>query len=96
MEQIVQLIGDLGFPMACVLGLGAFIFRIYSDTTAENKANLAEVEGKAAEREERLYSFIEESQRINGEFAVIIKGHEEKLSAIQEDITAIKEKVINQ
>lgn len=42
-QLIIDTISTLGFPIACVIAMGAFIYRIYQTTTKENVANMAAV-----------------------------------------------------
>ena len=85
-----ELIPTLGFPIICVLGLGWFIFKIYTDTTKQNNENMAAVQARCKEREEKLYIQLEKQNEINGKFANIIAQYDIKLNSIQEDISEIK------
>lgn len=77
---IIEIISTLGFPIACVIALGVFIFKIYSD-------------GKA--REEKLYTFLEDTAAINAKFAEIIARYETKLDEIKQDVKDIKTDIID-
>ena len=66
MEQALQAITTVGFPIFCALGMGWFIYKIYMNTTEQNKANMEQVQARCAEREEKLYQQIEKNQEING------------------------------
>ena len=79
MTVITELIATLGFPIACVIALGVFIFKIYTD-------------GKT--REEKLYSFLEDTAAINAKFAEIIARYETKLDEIKADVKDIKTDII--
>lgn len=91
---IAELIPSLGFPIVCVVGLGWFIYKIYTDTTKQNVDNMATVQARCKEREERLYEQLEKQNEINGRFAAIIAQYEIKLDNIQTDINEIKSVVI--
>ena len=93
---IAELIPSLGFPIVCVIGLGWFIYKIYKDTTKQNNDNMAAVQSRCKEREERLYEQLEKQNEINGRFAEIIAQYEIKLDNIQTDINEIKSVIINQ
>ena len=56
MEEWVNVISTLGFPIACVVALAAFIFHIYKQTTKENAANMEKVQARCKEREDKLYA----------------------------------------
>ena len=83
MNVILEVIGSVGFPIACVIGLGWFIYKFYTDYTADSK-----------EREEKLFEEIRENREINGKFAEIIARYETKLDEIITDVKEIKEDVI--
>lgn len=85
-----EIISNLGFPIACVLAMGAFIYKFYTDYTAENKANMEAVQTRCKEREDKLYEEIRENREINGKFAEIIAKYDTKLDCIQKDIDEIK------
>lgn len=65
MTALVELIPTLGFPIVCVIAMGAFIFYIYKQTTKENAANMEKVQERCKEREEKLYQEIKENREIN-------------------------------
>ena len=90
---IAEFIPTLGFPIICVIGLGWFIYKIYRDTTEQNKANMEAVQARCKEREEKLYSQLEKQNEINGKFANIIAQYDVKLDAMQSDINDIKQDV---
>ena len=75
MEAIVEIISTVGFPIACVLALGFFIWKIYNQSVT---------------REASLLQEIKESREINGRFAELIAGYEVKLNEIREDVKDIK------
>ena len=76
---IIETIGTLGFPIAAVIALCWFIWRIY----------------KASEkREEALRQEIKENREINGKFADIISKYSVEISEIKEDVKEIKEDII--
>lgn len=86
----VEIISNFGFPIACVLGLGWFVFKIYTDTTKANAETLEKVQAEAKEREDKLYVQLEKQNEINGKFAAIIAQYDVKLEEIREDVSAIK------
>lgn len=75
----VELIGSVGFPIACVIALGWFIYKVYN---------------QSIERENELREEIKESQKINSKFADIINKHSEELKEIKEDVKVIKDDMI--
>ena len=81
LEVITGLIANLGFPIAIVIALGAFIWSIYKQSVA---------------REEKLMNEIAENRTINQKFAEIIAGYEITLGEIKTDVKEIKETLNNQ
>lgn len=75
----VELITTVGFPIACVIAMGWFIYKIYQ---------------KSIDREEELRSEIKENQKINGKFAEIIDRYSLELGEIKNDVKEIKEDII--
>lgn len=76
---ILELIGTLGFPVAAVIALGWFVYKIY----------------KASEvREEALRQELKENREINGKFAEIISKYSIDISEIKTDIKGIKEDIL--
>lgn len=76
MELFVELIGTVGFPVACVIALGAFVWHIYKQSVS---------------REEKLMEEITENRLINTKFAEIIAGYEVTLGEIKTDVKDIKD-----
>lgn len=91
---ILEVISTLGFPIALCVALGWFIFKIYNDTTKQNNDNMAAVQARCKEREEKLYTQLEKQNEINGRFAEIIAQYEVKLDEIKADVKEIKEDVL--
>jgi hypothetical protein len=71
----VELIGTLGFPIACVIALGFFVWKIYQQSVV---------------REEKLMVEITENRLINSQFAEIIGKYEVTLGEIKSDVKDIK------
>lgn len=76
MEVFIELIGTLGFPIACVIALGVFVWHIYKQSVV---------------REEKLMTEITENRLINQKFAEIIAGYEITLGEIKSDVRDIKD-----
>lgn len=93
MNDIVGIIGTVGFPIAACLVMGWFIFKIYKNTTSENAKNMEAVQARCAEREDKLYAQIAECQRINGEAIATITLYAERIGNIETDLRDIKQEV---
>lgn len=79
--MMTELIASLGFPIAAVIAMGLFIFKIYK---------------KSEEREAVLMEEIKESRAVNAEAIKTIASYAEKLDVIQKDVAEIKTIVINE
>ena len=81
----VELIPTLGFPIACVIALGFFVWKIYN---------------QSVEREGKLMAEITENRLVNkkaietiAQFAERFTHVENDVEAIKTDINLIKEKI---
>lgn len=92
--QIASLIGTLGFPIVACLVLGWFIHKIYKGWTEENARNMAAVQARCAEREERLYEQIEKCQKVNADAIATLAVYAERLGVVEQDVREIKEILI--
>lgn len=89
-KTMSDLITTLGFPIACVIAMGAFIFYIYNTWTKENKANMERVQARCKEREDKLYDEIAKNREVISSAITTIAHYAEKLDVIQKDISDIK------
>lgn len=94
MDAILAAITQVGFPIVCAGVMGWFIYKIYTNTTQQNKENMERVQERCAEREEKLYQQIEKAQEINGQAIATITLYAEKLDSIQADVKEIKDKLV--
>ena len=70
-----ELISSLGFPVAVVIAMGLFIYKIYMASEA---------------REEKLMSEIAENRKINADAIATIGRYADSLTTIEQDIKEIK------
>lgn len=80
--DVSTLIQTFGFPIACVIACGWFIYKMYEDSQATAK-----------EREEKLYTEIAECRVVNKQALDTIAQYASKLDVIQDDVKEIKQKV---
>lgn len=85
-----ELITSVGFPIVCVIGLGWFIYKIYTDTTRENNENMEALQARCAAREEKLFEEIKETRAVNAQAVATIAQYAERLDIIQKDVSEIK------
>ena len=86
-NTIETLITSLGFPIACVVALGWFIYKAFEKFTAQ-----------AEKREEKLYAVIAQAQetnerltQTNAEFVSVLNTYKSDLDDIKADVSEIKE-----
>lgn len=94
MEAVISAITQVGFPIVMVIGLCWFVYNIYQNTTQENRENMAAVQERCKEREEKLYSYLDKAQEINGQAIATLARYDAKLDTIQNDLEVIKDKVL--
>ena len=94
LTTIGSLIGTIGFPIVCALGMAWFIYKIYLNTTKENQENMKQVQARCLAREEKLYNEIEKNRKINEKAIETIAHYAEKLDIIQKDIGEIKNDIV--
>lgn len=80
--DINALVSTFGFPIACAIVLGWFVYKIYNDSINGYK-----------EREEKFYVELSRSREANCKFADIIASYTNKLDVIQIDVKDIREKI---
>lgn len=73
--MFVELISTVGFPIALVLAMGIFIYKIYT---------------QSVKREEALMEEIKVNRETNAKAIETISKYSEKLEVIQADINEIK------
>ena len=96
MEAVIAAITNVGFPIVLALGLCWFIYKIYQDTTEQNARNMAAVQARCKEREEKLYEYLDKAQEINNQAIATLSKYDTKLDVIQLDLEAIKQKVLGE
>lgn len=87
---LAELLPTVGFPIICVGAMAWFIYKFYNDSQKTNADNMAMVQTRCQEREEKLYNFMEKQQAINADFAEIIAKYDVKLEEIRDDVAVIK------
>ena len=90
LTAVSNLVSNVGFPIAMVLGLMWFIYQFFLKTTAQNEANMKQIQERCAVREDKLYKELAENREINSKAIDTIAHYAEKLDTIQSDISDIK------
>ena len=79
--MFIELISTVGLPIALVIAMGVFIYKLYKDSVI---------------REEKLTAQIDESRQINAKAIETLSLYSERLGTIETEVKEIKNIVINQ
>lgn len=86
MENVADVISSVGFPIACVIALGYFIYLAWQKMSAQNE-----------KREDKLYEIIATAQvnndklaEANKEFVSVLETYKTDIKEIKNDIEDIK------
>lgn len=79
-NMITELISNVGLPIALVVVMGIFIYKLYQDSV---------------KREEKLTEQIDESRSINAKAIETLSLYSERLGTIENDVKEIKDIVIS-
>ena len=79
LEAILNIISSVGFPIACAIALGIFIWKITVVMITNQK-----------EREDKLYDELAECRSVNEKAIATIAQYADSLSNIQQDVGHIK------
>lgn len=77
--DITQLINTFGFPIACVIACGFFIYKMW---------------GQQIKDKEKLYTELERARQSTDKAIDTIKTYADKLDIIESDVKEIKGKVV--
>ena len=90
LADVIEILSNFGFPVACVVALGWFAFYMVKKTNETAEKNMVKVQERCKEREDILYKEIKENREINAKAINTIAHYAEKLDDIQDDIKEIK------
>lgn len=100
MTDVIQIIQTLGFPIACVVALGVFLYKIINrdkDEAADREARLIDVNEKISDSLQKVADTIEEQNHINSELSetnrMLVDKIEGKLDSIDTDIQQVLERL---
>ena len=82
MANVTEIISTVGFPIACVIALGYFIYLAWQKMSAQNE-----------KREEKLYEIIVTAQANNDKLVAVNKEFVEVLETYKTDIKQIKDAI---
>ena len=79
LDAILNIISSVGFPIACAIALGIFIWKITITMITNQK-----------EREDKLYNELAECRSVNEKAIATIAQYADSLSTIKQDVSHIK------
>ena len=79
LDAILNVISSVGFPIACAIALGIFIWKITVVMITNQK-----------EREDKLYDELAECRSVNEKAIATIAQYADSLTTIQQDVGHIK------
>ena len=92
MDAWTQIISTVGFPIACVIGLGYFIYIAWDKINEQNE-----------KREEKLYDVLAKAQAnnemladTNREFVAVLETYKTDIKEIKNDIEDIKDIIVKE
>lgn len=65
---ITQMIGTIGFPIVCALGMGWFIYQIFLTTNKNHEQQVLAMREESRAREDKLYEQIDKFNTTLGSF----------------------------
>lgn len=89
----IELITNVGFPIACVVVMAWFIYTMFKKIMANAEANMEKVQNRCKEREEILYAEMAKNRETNSKTLEVLAHYVEKLDTIQTDVNQIKTNV---
>lgn len=100
MTDVIQIIQTLGFPIACVVALAVFLYKIITrdkDEAAGREARLIDVNEKISNSLQKVADTIKEQNHINSELSetnrMLVDKIEGKLDSIDTDIQQVLERL---
>jgi chromosome segregation ATPase len=94
LTAITNVISTVGFPIACVIVLGFFVYQVWQRETTNFENQIQTMQEKCSIREEKLYKEIAENRAVNQKAIETIASYAEKLTSIQDDVKDIKTDII--
>ena len=85
LATMTELIGTLGFPIACVIAMGIFLFKIWKQSVEREKTLMAEITENRLVNEKAIETIALYAERLTH-----IEGNIEE---IKNDVTQIKEHI---
>ena len=66
--MIMEMVGAVGFPIFCAIGMGWFIYQIFVKTTAAHEREMETMAARCQAREDKLYEQIDKFNTTLGSF----------------------------
>lgn len=82
MEEIIQMISTVGFPIVAVIGMGCFFYKMWIMLEENNKS-----------REERLMNIIREYSTTLANLGRIVDENTKMIAILSEKVEAVEHKI---
>lgn len=93
MEAIITIIQTLGFPIACVLGLGYFLWKMYNNDRTDNNTRETNIMETLGELNASNKLILEANKEILEANRILMSDYKIYLQGIQDDVKDIKDKL---
>ena len=94
--NVIELIQTLGFPIACVMACGYFIYKMYIDSTVRNKEQEEKLYVRLSEVNSANKSISESNKEISETNRRLVEQFTVDMQKVKEDISDIKEVVLKE
>lgn len=102
MDQIITVIQTLGFPIACVVACGFFIYKLVTrdkDEAKQREDSLIEANNKSSEAMTKVADTIEQSNQLNKELSetnrLLVEKVEGSLTVLNSNMDKVLERLSN-
>lgn len=82
---LMELVGSMGFPIVCAIGMGWFIYQIFVKTTNGHEQAMEKMAERCQAREDKLYEQIDK-------FNITLNSFNETLIRIDARLEALEHK----
>ena len=88
-SAITSLFTTLGFPVACVIGLGFFIWVMWKNTREDNAKAMSQLQERCLAREERMSKQLDKNESILQKSIETLAFYEAHITRIEDDVQDI-------
>ena len=82
-NMVEEMIGAVGFPIVCAIGMGWFIYQIYTKTVATHEREMETMAQRCQAREDKLYEQIDKFNTTLSSFNETLIRIDARLGALE-------------